>query len=207
LRELLERSSHLTVATQSLFARCSLLPLGGDPVELGAEAAALGARILSYPQPDELGLDPVLLIEIYKILGQYGVDVPEVRCLLERVVTELLAQPAEMLGAGRVRFIAAQLAALGFPVHPVKAPKAMAAVLKSPEKWFTASVAELAEIADHLLADQSRLDPAAVQILSLIALAELRNYRVDLGCVLLRAVFQLGEASSPNRRILATTNT
>jgi hypothetical protein len=50
----------------------------------------------------------------------------------------------------------------------------------------------LAEIADHLLADRRPMDEIGVQILSLIALAELRNYRVDLGCVLLRAVFQLG---------------
>jgi hypothetical protein len=68
----------------------------------------------------------------------------------------------------------------------------MATLRQSPEKWFTASVASLAELADHLLADQRQLDEIEVQILALIALAELRNYRVDLGCALLRAVFHLG---------------
>jgi len=69
----------------------------------------------------------------------------------------------------------------------------VAAMLKSPEKWFSATALEMAEIADHLQADQRPLDSLSSRILSLIALAELRNYRIDLGCVLLRTVLQLGE--------------
>jgi hypothetical protein len=89
--------------------------------------------------------------------------------------------------------MAAQLAALGFGVRPARPTKAMAALLATPENWFDASSAELAEIADHVAADGERLDSISTCILSLVALAELRNYRVDLGCSLLRAALEFGE--------------
>ena len=199
LRSLQERSSSLLVAAQSLFARCCLAAGPGSPGmlgELGAEADALGQRILHAPQPDQLGLDPVLLIEIYRLLKDGGIEPAAIGALLERVGAELLTQDERIQAMGRVRYIASQLTCLGFSARAAKPTKEMALLMRSPENWFSATAADLAELADHLVADRRRLEHDASQILALIALAELRNYRVDLSCSLLRAVFQLGEPSA-----------
>jgi hypothetical protein len=196
LKGLSERSSNLMVVAQSLFARCCLSTLPCSTLsmeELDAEAIELGHRILSHPQPAQLGMDPVLVIEIYRVLQEAGFKAAAMHSVVKRMAPELLEQPEEVQRIGRVRLIASKLAALGFAVRPAKPAKAMADTLKSPAKWFSASALEMAEIADHLLADQRPLDLLSSRILSLIALAELRNYRIDLGCVLLRTVLQLGE--------------
>ena len=65
LKGLSDRSTNLTVVAQSLFARCCLSILPGSTLrieELNAEAIDLGNRILSHRQPDQLGMDPVLVI-------------------------------------------------------------------------------------------------------------------------------------------------
>lgn len=196
LKQLSDGSSNLTLVAQSLFARCCLAGFSGSALDadhLGAEAVALGNRILDHPQPGQLDMDPLLLIEIHRRLQAFGINAAPIRALLERMAPELLAQPADTQRMGRVRLIASQLKQLGFAIRQAEPAKQMAAKLKSPEKWFAASAVEIAEIADHLLADQRPLDGLTSRILSLIALAELRNYRIDLGCVLLRAVRRLGE--------------
>lgn len=196
LKDLSDRSSNLTAVAQSLFARCCLHDLSGSAFNLkglGEEAGALGSRILNDPQPEQLGMDPVLLIEIYRRTRGSGTEPAGFRLLLERMAAELAAQPEETRRIGRVRFIASQLAALGFAIRPARPAREVEKMLRTPERWFTASAAEIAEIADHLLAGEEPLDRLSSRILSLIALAELRNYRVDLGCALLRVVFQLGE--------------
>ena len=195
LKGLSERSSNLTVVAQALFARCCLSTLAcsrANMQELDREAMELGKRILSHPQPDQLGMDPVLVIEIYGMLKDAGCEAEAMRSVVERMAPELLGHPEEVQRIGRVRLIAGKLAELGFPIRQAKPAKGMAVTLKSPEKWFSAPAAEMADIADHLLADQRPLSVLTSRILSLIALAELRNYRIDLGCVLLRAVLQLG---------------
>ncbi len=195
LKELSDRSSNLTVVAQSLFARCCLSTLSCSRLsmeELNTEAISLGNRILSHPQPDQLGMDPVLVIEIYRLLKESGFEAATIRRVVERMAPELLDHSEETQRIGRVRLIAAKLVALGFPIRLAKPAKAMASLLKSPEKWFSVPAVEMAEIADHVMADQHPLDLLSSRILSLIALAELRNYRIDLGCVLLRTVLQLG---------------
>ncbi len=196
LKELSDRSSNLTVVAQSLFARCCLYGLCRSALSLeglSREANALGSLILTDPQPEQLGMDPVLLIEIYKMMKGSGAEPAVFRTLLVRMATELAAQPEETRRIGRVRLIASQLAALGFAIRPDRPTREMERMLRTPERWFTASAAEMAEIADHLLAGEDSLDHLSTRILPLIALAELRNYRVDLGCALLRVVCQLGE--------------
>ncbi len=196
LQALAAREKNLGVAVQCLFGQCCVAALPEVAIRgkaLAAEAAAVANRILTYAHPDGLGLDPLLLIEADGMLSGAGCDGPEFRALLRRMATELAAQPPEIQQVGRVRNMAARLAALGFPIRPAKPAKTMANLMKSPEHWFGASVAELAELGDHLLASGVRLDAIATKVLSLVALAELRNYRIDLGCALLRVVLQLGE--------------
>lgn len=189
-------TSNTGATIHSLFARCHLATLWRSGVnlnDLGEEAGRLCARLLTDQHAAPANLDPLLLIEIYRILKQEGIDVAMVGGVLERMAVELAAQPPETLRIGRLRLIASQLASLGVAVRPAGASKQMLALLNSPEKWFVASAGELGEIVDHLLANQQQLGEIPIEILSIIALAELRNYRVDLGCALLRAVFQLGK--------------
>lgn len=196
LRELSAQFPGIAVAVQSIFGRCCIasacnLGLG----ELGAEAADLGNRILRCHEPDRLDLDPLLLIGIHHMLRDSDKSVTVLHNLLDRITLSLVAQPAETQRAGRVRNISAQLASLGFSIRPAKASKEMARFVDSPDRWFGCSVAQLADIAHHLVADDEALDEISTRILSLLALAELRNYRVDLGCTLLRTVFALGVPS------------
>jgi hypothetical protein len=198
LAGLSERSPDIAANVQTLFGRCCLSTLS-DEIDLDAlagEAAVLGRRILDYPDPHQLALDPLLLMESHLIFERAGKRIAVLHELHDRMASELLQQPAEAQRIGRVRVIASRLASLGYRVQVAKPGKDAAALLKSPERWFGASVTQLADLADHLIADSRRLDSISTKILSLIALAELRNYRVDLGCTLLRAVFQLGEKCS-----------
>jgi hypothetical protein len=196
LKGLAEREKDISVGVQSLFGRCCLSTLAGvnvDMNDLANEAAGLSRRIVDHPDAQKLGLDPLLLIELHRILAGAGKTVPVLNELHQRMALELLQQPAESRRIGRVRLIASRLQGLGYRLEPARPAKDALALLKAPERWFGASVSQLAEVADHLMADGRPLDDVATRVLSLIALAELRNYRVDLGCTLLRAVFELGE--------------
>jgi hypothetical protein len=197
LKELSTRAENLSVAVQSLFGRCccvTALPGSRNQAHsLAEEAGAMSRRILAHPHSESLNLDPLLLIETYDILSEKGAENADLRRVLASIASGLLAQSAGTQQFGRVRRIAARLTTAGFDVRPAKPAKATAHLLASPEKWFRASNQELAEIADHITARQEALDTCSTRILSLLALAELRNYRVDLGCTLLRAAFQFGE--------------
>jgi hypothetical protein len=196
LKELSEKEPDISVGVQSLFGRCCLSTLPGVSInlnDLASEAARLGRRIVDHPDAQQLQLDPLLLIEIHRILAGAGKTVPVLDDLHRRMAMELYQQPAETKRVGRVRVIASRLEGLGYPAEPARPDKATAARLRDPGPWFGASVAQLADVADHLAADGLPLDHVATRVLSLIALAELRNYRVDLGCTLLRTVFELGE--------------
>src|SRR5262245_22619655 len=196
LKELSEREPDISAGVQSLFGRCCLSTLPGVDInldDLAAEASRLGGRIIDHPDAQTLGLDPLLLIEIHRILAGAGKTVSVLDELHRRMAMELRQQPAETRQVGRVRLIASRLEGLGYAAEPAQPDKDAAALLQAPERWFGAPVPQMADLADHLVADALSLDDVATRVLSLIALAELRNYRVDLGCTLLRTVFELGE--------------
>lgn len=199
LKETAARSRSMGLAVQTLFARCCLSALPGcrrETGRLGEEADSLAQCILQHPHPETLDLDPLLLIELYRTLNEAGIEVASLRSVVQRIASDLSSQPAEVQCVGRVRRMAARLKSLGFAVKVSKPSKPMAALVASPEAWFGASAAELAELADHLTADDNELTEIPSRILALVALAELRNYRIDLGCALLRVAFQFGEPSA-----------
>lgn len=196
LKKFSDRATAITTVVQALFGRCCVAAATDDSAALGQlaeDATALGNHILNHPEPAKLGLDPLLLIETEKILAAAGLKSPTLRELHRTMTAELMKQPAEARQNGRVRNIATQLASLGYNASCSVPSQQAAALMKSPDRWFGASVAQLHELADNLVADGRPLDEMRTRILALIGLAELRNYRVDLACVLLRAVFQLGK--------------
>jgi len=194
LKELARQFPGLVVGIQSLFGRCCLVSAFDLSLDaLAAEAQELGTQVLSHPESDKLGLDPLLLIEVCSMLQGAGKSVAALDELLRRMASSLGAQSAETQQVGRVRVIAAKLAASGFAIRAAGKSREISRLVDSPDRWFGCSLAQLSEIACHLAADGEPLDETSTRILSLLALAELRNYRVDLGCTLVRTVFELGE--------------
>ena len=102
------------------------------------------------------------------MLKEAGVDLGSVRDLVNRIASELLAQPVEAQRVGRVRHMASLLTSLGFPARIAKPAPEMARLLRSPENWFGVSVAQLADVANHLIADGRPLDDHSTRILSLL---------------------------------------
>lgn len=202
LAEITERYAAPIVAVQSLFGRCCLAMLPSSNLcwdALANEASRFAADILSHTDPASLSLDPLPIIEICLMMKGKDREVPEVRQVLERIGPELNAQSPEVRAIGRVRQIASSLSKLGFPTPVASLSKGAADLLNDHESWLTAPAPHLSDLADHLLADDVRLDEANTKILSLIALGELRNYRIDVGCKLLRAGLQLGVSCEETR--------
>jgi hypothetical protein len=118
------------------------------------------------------------------------------------VAKELSAQPEKVSSLGRVRLLNDRLRDLGYAVEKVGPHRSAAILLKTVSSWLNAPLAELGDLVDHLMADGDPLDPVQSEALSLIALAELRNYRVDVGCKVLRLVLRQGEISGETTEAL-----
>ena len=204
LKSAADQAANIGVRVQSLFGRCCLESAGltNSLAEMSKEAAHLADGILADRNPGQLDLDPLLLIGSYQMLSHAGVIVKPMYRVLEQIATALQLQPAATRGAGRVRHMSSQLAELGFAIRPGNPSSEMARLLGSPAAWFGASVPDLAELAHHLIANRRSLDEMSGRALSLLALAELRNYRIDLGCTLLQAVLQLGELCAESSEAL-----
>ena len=202
LAEMTERFASPIAAIQPLFGRCCLATLPSSiPCwdTLTREVAWVAAGILSHPDPASLSLDPLPIIEIYTMIKGIDREVPEMRQILERVGPDLEAQPPEIRSTGRVRQIASTLSKLGFPNQVASPTKETKNLLNEKESWFSAPASKLSDLADHLIADDVPLDETDTKILSLIALGELRNYHLDIGCKLLRTVLQLGVPGEETR--------
>ena len=192
LAEVRERyAGNAVVHVQSLFGRCCLAMLQRNPAwdALAAEVAGLAEDLVRQAPSD---LDPLPLIELDRMMKESGRTVGSLEQLLSRIAPELESQPLEIRSIGRVRHIASLLSQGGFPIATARPSKDAAGLLADVASWVTASAARLSDMADHLAADRSSLDETATRLLALIALGELRNYRLDVGCKLLRTVLQLG---------------
>ena len=190
-----DRYATPVVRVQTLFGRCCLATIAPEPdwSALAAEAATLADDLSRLPgNPD---LDPLALIEIHRMMKREGREVARLTQLLAKIAPELEKQPAEVRSIGRVRVIASLLSEVGFPVKPVRASKDAASLLDDEQSWITAPATRLSDLADHIEADGIRLDEPKSRILALVALGELRNYRLDLGCKLLRTLMRFGVPS------------
>lgn len=202
LEDVRERYSTPVLAVQSLFGRCCLAMLPESPLcwdVLANESSRLASNILTYPNAACLDLDPLPIIEICLMMKEESGGAPELQELLAKISPELNTQSIEVRSMGRVRLIASLLAQLDLP-SPVATPsKSAAALLSDYERWLTAPAAHLSDLADHLIADHVQLDETNTSLISLIALGELRSYRIDVGCKLLRAALELGKPCEETR--------
>lgn len=195
LRSLSERYATITVWVQSLFARSCLATypdFSFDLQQVGKEASSVADAILSASKQEQLGLDPLLIVETYLMLRKAGCDVPQLATLTKRIATELAMQSKDIRSRGRVRLIASRLSYLGYAVDINKPRAQVSALVRSTDNWLALPSSDLSEIVDHLFADSTVINEINSQILSLVALGELRNYKVDIGCKVLRLVILQG---------------
>lgn len=198
LEMLSQRYSTIPVKLRSLFARCRLATnpdFTFDLNELKQEASSLADAALADPRSDELGLDPLMIAETHIMLESVGFASDSLCVLVKRISTALAAQSEDIRSRGRVRLLASRLRTLGCSAVVTKADHVAATLIKSPDKWLTLPSLEMSEFADHLFADCTAINEINSEILSLVALGELRNYRVDVGCKLLRLILLQGVPS------------
>lgn len=209
LRRVGEEHPTASVRLQSLFARCCLAavaeyqgPQGVDLSRVLSDMGIYAENLLRDPKADQLGLDPLLLVEADWVLQESGHPVPALRPLSARVAKELAAQPEKVSSLGRVRLLTDRLSDLGYIVEQAAPHRSAAILLKTVSSWLNTPLAELGDLVDHLMADGEPLDTIQSEALSLIALAELRNYRVDVGCKVLRLVLRQGEITEETSEAL-----
>jgi hypothetical protein len=187
--------NNAAASIQSLFARCCLATTPGfnfDLREIAEDSSRFAKTVLFHPNRDELGLDPLLVVQIRLMLMSAGLDVAILRELVDLIAGELAGQGEDTRNQGRVRQIASLLKSLGYVIDVIKPPRDTLGLLDNPAVWLGLPTTQLSDIADHFFADKAGLDDMSSQIMSLVALGELRNYRLDLGCKLLRLVFSQG---------------
>ncbi|MBO0724798.1 MAG: hypothetical protein J2P52_04280 [Blastocatellia bacterium] len=199
LQSMAARYATPAVNLQSLFGRCCLAATpafrGADGVDLDrlrADMEAYAERVVADPNADQLGLDPLLVAEAAVTLQKAGIEVPALNRMIGKIAEELSGQPDPVRSLGRVRLVARSLRELGRQLKSAAPHRAAADLLQKPHAWLTAPVQELTDLIDHLMADGARLDADQSDLFSLIALGELRNYRVDIASKALRLVIRQG---------------
>lgn len=146
--------------------------------------------------------DPLIVLTVIQHFQRLGVDTSESNVLLETMQKELNNQPDSVRTMGRIRVLAKLLNDIGFTIKEAKTTANEKALVQNFESWFTLPETELSNLADLLLVQGQRLTEQDSEILSLIAIAELRNYKVDLGCKLLRVILAYGVISKTTQEAL-----
>ena len=183
-----------TAQLQAIFARCCMAAsrIDIDHELLRADIDNYVAALCTHPEPDSLDLDPMLVLDAHKILIANQVRHSGFEQLLDRMASEMRRQPADTLRLGRVRLMAENLRGLGYDVPRSKPSSGAARLLRSHNAWLSSSTPELDDMLDHLLADDEMLREEEARLLSLMALAELRNYRLDIASKITRLLLKRG---------------
>lgn len=162
------------------------------------EAEALAASILDAPDPRSLDLDPLVLAAHHAMLREAGVKSPSLRAVMDALHADLRALPAQIRTSGRVRHTAALLARSGIGDGPMPPPD----VAGDPHGLALAPREDVLEAIDHLWAGAPS-SPELEEVLGFIALAEFRDYRIDLGSKIVRWLVSRGVRSEAVRESLA----
>lgn len=182
--------------TQALavFARCCLhlMPSNNLPGKAREEAEQFARGILAHANPTELGLDPLILASHYGLLRAAGVEVPSFTQVIASLDQELRALPLDVRCAPRLRHTASLMRACGIGTAPPRRPAFIRELVSAPVKLAKQPGDALQDIVDHLCADPDELDADTADMLCMIALAELRDYRADLACRILRLALLSG---------------
>jgi hypothetical protein len=162
---------------------------------LQADVLSYVATLRNHPDASNLNLDPMLVIEAHRLLSTHQVSITGFEQLIDKIANELESQPGDTLKLGRVRLMAERLRTFGYSIPNSSPGKDAARLLRLTNAWLTTSTTLLDDMLDHLFADKATLSEEQTSLLSLIALAELRNYRLDIGSKILRLIVMHGVAN------------
>jgi len=177
--------SEFGAVTTATFARsCILTGRTGaaDIARAREEAEELAQQINSHPRPEELELDPILLIEYFKSLKAVNADTPAFRNLAGTVAEHFAKAKGAMAKESRMLRLERLLADVGIGPSPTKINRAFkecGEMLLEPSEKIAARV-------DLAIASGENPSPQVAELLAILALAELRDYRIDFATHILR---------------------
>lgn len=178
------------------FARACLLlarRASSDIAQACEEAEAMARAILAHPDRDGLELDPLLLVEHSAMLSRAGCVTPQLHQIVQMIADQMDGLPDDVRAAGRTGHLARLLAKAGLGSKPGVGTCPPA---PDEEKLLLRSSDEIRELIENLSATPRVLTDTAAEILSLLALSELRDYRLDCGIAILRYLIQSNQADA-----------
>lgn len=179
---------------QILFAKTHLAlnpMIEMDIEQLSEEATELTAKTLHSLQ-SAVDLDPQLILSVALAYQERNINIPKLTELVDKIGQSLQSQSATVQVMGRVRNMNKHLIELGCNNQLSQQPKAIQKQLKDDAAWLTLPNDELIEMALHCIADNRQLNEQESEIISLIALGEMRNNQIDAASKLLKLVIELG---------------
>lgn len=204
LNQLQAQYQSTQIQWQILFAKINLAlnpRLDIDLKQLVKQTTDLTDKTLLSLQ-SETDLDPYLITSVAMVYQQQDIDISQLNELVDKISQSLQSQSSTVQTMGRVRNINKQLIALGKNNQLSPQPKAIQQQFKDHGGWLTLANEALIEMVLHCIADDQKLNDQQSQILSLIALGEMRNGQIDAASKLLRLVIELGVISEETEESL-----
>ncbi|MEO0643062.1 MAG: hypothetical protein AAFY47_06555 [Pseudomonadota bacterium] len=158
---------------------------------LEEEAEGLAKQILSRDGQD-LDLDPFILASHANFLHSGRIEIGDLKEVLSKIAASVHEQPVHVRQMGRVRHTVAILRALDFETGLEAAPRGALKLLDDPTMLLSAPSDDVMAALDHAAADRKPLSNEVSDILGLLALAELRDYRIDFASKILRLLLNAG---------------
>ncbi|QAY78396.1 hypothetical protein [Sphingosinicella sp. BN140058] len=175
------------------FARACLLLAtaeSADAEQACEEAEAMARTVLGHPNANSLQLDPLLLVSHFEMLANAGCETPQMRELVQLIADEVAQLPPDVRSSGRAGQLVRLLANHGFAPGSGGAPGTQP--LPADEFLLLQSSDAIQELIEQLSGTSVILSQITAELLSLIALSELRDYRLDCGIRILRFLIDAG---------------
>lgn len=146
-------------------------------------------RVISTsPDPDSLGLDPLILTKLAVALSRTRVGTLPMDGIFARLTEELKQQDEAVLQSGRVRLLSSLLHSVGININVAPPPQEFALAPVSAKQLLQADDDRLLVISDQLGSGGVNIAEDAHEIFGAIMLTILRDYRLDVASRMLRAM-------------------
>ena len=194
LNQIQAQYQSIQIHWQILFAKVHLAlnpMIEMDIEQFSEEATELTAKTLHSLQ-SAVDLDPQLILSVALAYQERNINISKLTELVDKIGQSLQSQSEAIQAMGRVRNMNKNLIELGCNNQLSQQPKAIQKQLKDDAAWLTLSNDELIEMTLHCIADDRQLNEQESEIISLIALGEMRNNQIDAASKLLKLVIELG---------------
>ncbi|WP_317215933.1 hypothetical protein [Gluconobacter sp. GP1] len=162
---------------------------------------AMGQKDLALADARQLaqtpmGLDPLVFTAHYALLYENGLAPPEFNDIGTNLITELRQTEQSVRESGRIRLACKLLSRTGHHITVEPIPANMIRLLSQPETILTASENELSDLANHIILEPLSIGVEQGDILALVALSLLRDYKIDTASKICRALLSIGFRNS-----------